>query len=259
MHLLNAEERALADYKKLSDVHLRFQRDSRTAFSAQDGKSGTGSGANMQEKIDSEVPQVSAQPPLRRASCLVPYYMHEGLQPDTAARLRDVVERLERLMLGEKLLSKVVEEYNTSLEQARSYYRPIRTPGLIFPSVRNAALPRLKPQPLHITMLITQRQKSRDRRLLQLKSWQEMQLHLRLEQQFEQSLGNQEPLQPDVKANAAVLLHADAADLRRLNSQFSEETLHKRDQARRSRPSVLTMQRRKQETRDRLKRLRAAS
>lgn len=51
-------------------------------------------------------------------------------------------------------------------------------------------MPRLKPQPLHMTMLITERQRARDRRIVQLKTWEEMQMHVRLEQQFERSAGS---------------------------------------------------------------------
>lgn len=75
-----------------------------------------------------------------------------------------------------------------------------------------------------------------------------------------------------VKLNTAKLQQAEAADLRRMNvsrnsirwnanligivqTRFSGEILEKRDQARRSRPSVLTAQRRKKDTAARLKRL----
>lgn len=79
---------------------------------------------------------------------------------------------------------------HNALATIPSTFQPRRTPGLVLPSLQNGPLPRLKPQPLHISMLIARRQQSRDRRVVQLKSWQEMQMHLKQEARFcsEQSL-----------------------------------------------------------------------
>lgn len=65
----------------------------------------------------------------------------------------------------------------------------MRTPGLIFPSVLTSGLPRLKPQPLHMTMPMTRRQKARDRRLSQTRAWEEMLIHVNQERQFDRRLG----------------------------------------------------------------------
>ena len=87
------------------------------------------------------------------------------------------------------MLVSVLPLQRTSLERVSYALRPIRTPGLLFPSLLNAPLPRIKPQPLHMTMVMTHRQQARDRRILQLKSWQEMRMHLRNERHFDRSLG----------------------------------------------------------------------
>lgn len=73
---------------------------------------------------------------------------------------------------------------HAALATIPSTIQPRRTPGLVMPSLQNGPLPRLKPQPLHISMLIHRRQESRDRRTVQQKAWQEMLFHLRKEASF---------------------------------------------------------------------------
>lgn len=57
------------------------------------------------------------------------------------------------------------------------------------PSHQNGPLPRLKPQPLHISMMIHRRQEARNNRILQDRAWKEMALHVREEAAFHKRAG----------------------------------------------------------------------
>lgn len=62
------------------------------------------------------------------------------------------------------------------------------TGGFLRPSVSNAPLPRLKPQPLAITRMIGKRRDVREKRILKLVQLQETIRDIRWEAEFEQGL-----------------------------------------------------------------------
>ena len=66
--------------------------------------------------------------------------------------------------------------------------RPIMTGGYLRPTLFNKALPRLVPQPLHITGMITSRRKARQRRIELFEKIQEHAKLLYAEVKFEESL-----------------------------------------------------------------------
>ena len=68
--------------------------------------------------------------------------------------------------------------------------RPIMTGGYLRPTLFNKALPRLVPQPAHITGMITSRRKARDRRMVKFDTIQEYARLLNTEFKFEEALVN---------------------------------------------------------------------
>lgn len=212
IRLLAAEEQTLVDYKRLH--HALLQPEALTASNK--GQVPVEPEPALLPTEDSRPSVDSLENPDCSPMAITPYHLRCTLPDSTSHRLRGVQEQLEKLQLEESMSASAVENYVssvlgrgcpgtfrfgpatcltrafdqlTSLKQAYSYYRPIQTPGLIFPSMLNAGMPRLKPQPLHMTMLMTHRQRARDRRIVQLKSWQEMQMHMSLEEQFVVSVG----------------------------------------------------------------------
>ncbi|KAG5647000.1 hypothetical protein DXG03_001724 [Asterophora parasitica] len=67
--------------------------------------------------------------------------------------------------------------------------RPIMTGGYLRPTYANGPLPRLRPQPAHISMMIFKRRRARQRRHDTLQGLQGMMQDLRLEAEFESGLG----------------------------------------------------------------------
>lgn len=71
--------------------------------------------------------------------------------------------------------------------------RPIMTAGHLKPSYYNPPLPRLKPQPLHITGMIVNRKRARSRRLDALEQWKQVRQDLMEEYRFETYLATMHP------------------------------------------------------------------
>lgn len=66
--------------------------------------------------------------------------------------------------------------------------RPIMTGAYLRPSLYNGPLPRLVPQPLHITGMITSRRKARERRMASYEVCQDALMLLNAECHFERTL-----------------------------------------------------------------------
>ena len=99
--------------------------------------------------------------------------------------LQEYVSRRDRLYsTGLLTLHNPVQQHQ-ALAMVPLTFQPRPTPGLVMPTLQNGPLPCLKPQPLHISMLIHRRQQSRDNRVVQQKAWEEMLYHLKQEDAFE--------------------------------------------------------------------------
>ncbi|KAF8649132.1 hypothetical protein AX16_005995 [Volvariella volvacea WC 439] len=85
--------------------------------------------------------------------------------------------------------------WNEMAWQERLKNRPIMTGGYLRASIYNKPLPRLKPQPLHITRMIYKRRRVRERRILRIHELQEMQQILRHERDFESQLAKLHPFE----------------------------------------------------------------
>lgn len=66
--------------------------------------------------------------------------------------------------------------------------QPIYTGGFLRPTLYHGPLPRMKPQPEHISMLIKNRIRARERRLKLKAKFQEDMDNLRFESEFEEGL-----------------------------------------------------------------------
>lgn len=73
--------------------------------------------------------------------------------------------------------------------------RPIMTGGYLRPSWFNNPLPRLSPQPIHISMMIASRRKARASRMVRFEQYNEWKEDMKHEARFERLL--QEELPPE--------------------------------------------------------------
>jgi hypothetical protein len=73
--------------------------------------------------------------------------------------------------------------------------RPIITGGYLRPTWFNKPLPRLAPQPIHISMMIASRRKARASRTARFEQYSEWKEHMKHEARFERLL--QEELPPE--------------------------------------------------------------
>lgn len=74
------------------------------------------------------------------------------------------------------------------MHQEKMQHRPIVTGGYIRASFYNKPLPRMRPQPLHITMMLKERRLARDRRGTLYSNLEEWLYDLRAEARFEEDL-----------------------------------------------------------------------
>ncbi|TFK39489.1 hypothetical protein BDQ12DRAFT_57975 [Crucibulum laeve] len=72
--------------------------------------------------------------------------------------------------------------------------RPILTGGYLLPSLSNGPLPRMKPQPLNVTLMILDRRRAREKRIARQGRFKEMLRDLRIEREFEEGLQKMERL-----------------------------------------------------------------
>ncbi|KAI0647834.1 hypothetical protein C8Q79DRAFT_952145 [Trametes meyenii] len=100
-----------------------------------------------------------------------------------------VCMRYNRMIEGISLQAKADRVYEEELAwYERMRTRPIMTGGYQKPTYYHGPLPRLKPQPAHITGMITWRRKARRRRLAQYEALQEQGMLLEAERKFENDL-----------------------------------------------------------------------
>ncbi|KAI1794940.1 hypothetical protein LXA43DRAFT_1112778 [Ganoderma leucocontextum] len=100
-----------------------------------------------------------------------------------------VCARYSRMLDGARLQCRAEAVYEEELDwYERMRTRPIMTGGYLRPSLFHKALPRLIPQPLHITGMITSRRKARERRMGRFDTIQEYARLLNTEFKFEDTL-----------------------------------------------------------------------
>ncbi|TFK91849.1 hypothetical protein K466DRAFT_481813 [Polyporus arcularius HHB13444] len=105
------------------------------------------------------------------------------------AHLQAVCARYSRMLEGARAQTKVDKVYDEELAwYERMRTRPIMTGAYLRPSLYNGPLPRLVPQPLHITGMITSRRKARVRRMARHEACQEDLTLLNAEGHFERAL-----------------------------------------------------------------------
>ncbi|RPD62662.1 hypothetical protein L226DRAFT_458933 [Lentinus tigrinus ALCF2SS1-7] len=112
------------------------------------------------------------------------------------AHLQAVCARYSRMLEGAQAQARADRVYEEELAwYERMRTRPIMTGAYLRPSLFNGPLPRLVPQPLHITGMITYRRKARERRMARHEILQEDLALLNLENHFERSLAAKEGTQ----------------------------------------------------------------
>lgn len=72
--------------------------------------------------------------------------------------------------------------------QERLRTRPVLTGAYLKPTILHGPLPRMRPQPLHVTGMIVWRRKARERRLAKQEQLQEQMKYLDAESEFERNL-----------------------------------------------------------------------
>jgi len=101
-------------------------------------------------------------------------------------RAQQIVDRYET-MIGAKREN---EHMKTLLRKAWAWqhrldHRPLLTGALLRPSHYNGPLPRMKPQPTHVSMMISRRKVASQRRMTKYDEIQELREDMRVEQTFE--------------------------------------------------------------------------
>ncbi|KAM5539475.1 hypothetical protein V8D89_006927 [Ganoderma adspersum] len=100
-----------------------------------------------------------------------------------------VCARYSRMLDGARLQRRADAVYEQELDwYERMRTRPIMTGGYLRPTLFHKPLPRLVPQPAHITGMITSRRKARERRITKFDSIQEYAKLLYTEFKFEDTL-----------------------------------------------------------------------
>ncbi|KAI9509477.1 hypothetical protein F5148DRAFT_1282977 [Russula earlei] len=103
--------------------------------------------------------------------------------------LRSVLQRFERLVVAHRNLARMCGIVNDSLSwKHRLLSRPIFTAALFKPSIYNGPLPRLKPQPDHISGMIHKRRITRSRRIERQRALFSQIEDLQVETKFETNL-----------------------------------------------------------------------
>ncbi|KAI0330483.1 hypothetical protein GY45DRAFT_1250812 [Cubamyces sp. BRFM 1775] len=100
-----------------------------------------------------------------------------------------VCQRYSRMIEGTAIQARADSVFKQEIEWIeRMRTRPIMTGGYIKPTFFNKPLPRLQPQPMHITGMIVARRKARLRRLARFDLLQEQKDYLHFESSFEYAL-----------------------------------------------------------------------
>ncbi|KAG6813935.1 hypothetical protein H0H92_005189 [Tricholoma furcatifolium] len=118
--------------------------------------------------------------------------------------------------------------------QKRLANRPIMTGGFLRPTFANRPLPRLKPQPMHITGMILKRRAARERRMLTLAELQESILDLKIEAEIESGAAELAGKVGEVEPAFATHMHEWLAPIRQQQNMIKETLV--RDQQRRNEP-----------------------
>ncbi len=106
-----------------------------------------------------------------------------------------------------RLQNELVIHYSFSLVPFRPYplpqawqerlrTRPVLTGAYLKPTLLHGPLPRMRPQPAHVTGMIVWRRKARERRLVKQELLQEQLKHLNLESEFERTLARDSKATP---------------------------------------------------------------
>ncbi|KAG8951688.1 hypothetical protein FRC04_005709 [Tulasnella sp. 424] len=103
-----------------------------------------------------------------------------------------VLDRYSKL-LGAKRKKELTDAalYDEMEWQEKLRNRPILTGGILRPSKSNKPLPRMKPQPIHVSMMIRRRRDARQRRLDRSEGYKEWKDYLSDERDFEERLFKQ--------------------------------------------------------------------
>ncbi|KIM77743.1 hypothetical protein PILCRDRAFT_76421 [Piloderma croceum F 1598] len=161
-------------------------------------------------------------------------------------KLRAILLRYDRMVAAKREKETWKHIFRKEMAwQERMRTRPILTGGYLRPSLFNRALPRLKPQPAHISMMIYKRRLGRERRSRRVTRISEWRKDLRGEAGFESALSKvtqwdgmcvyphleewMEPFTQQVRGYVETLKQ----DKKRLFSSFSPEMLEAIKQARR--------------------------
>ncbi|CAD6570455.1 MAG: hypothetical protein CYPHOPRED_003947 [Cyphobasidiales sp. Tagirdzhanova-0007] len=172
---------------------------------------------------------------------------------------KDALARVKALELHIRKTQseEILEEAHDSLLKTATSLQPIVTPGLIYPSLNNPPLPRLKPQPLHITMPIVKRQEARDKRIIQKQAWREMLFHTRQEDILEQNLGVLSDGAGGETIIAALRSIEDSnqRDSARMKMKFTTTLLEQSARLKHNRPAAITFHNRQMDTARKLKNL----
>ncbi|KDQ21609.1 hypothetical protein BOTBODRAFT_26047 [Botryobasidium botryosum FD-172 SS1] len=104
-------------------------------------------------------------------------------------RAQRILERYEKMIAEKQWREEWKDIYRRELDwMSRLQRRPIITGGYLRPTIYNRPLPRLKPQPEHITMMIRYRRQARIRRTEVRDLWLDWKQDVRLERSLEEKL-----------------------------------------------------------------------
>ncbi|KAG8854363.1 hypothetical protein FRB91_003607 [Serendipita sp. 411] len=122
--------------------------------------------------------QRSLTSPQKCKECLLFWYkLLEHLQSPVSNRFASKLSRYERILRARREKIEMQQVYEKELEWIKKMKnRPILTGGYLRPTINNRPLPRMKNQPIHITMMIRNRIKARAKRMerqTQLIGWLE--------------------------------------------------------------------------------------
>ncbi|KAI0753884.1 hypothetical protein BC629DRAFT_1716989 [Irpex lacteus] len=161
-----------------------------------------------------------------------------NLARDGDQRSKAIVERYSRLIAGRN----ENESWERAAANAITFLRnrPIIT-GYFRPSLFNRALPRLKPQPVHITMMIRRRRKNRTIRMEEYPVLREHLLDVQREAAFEKALlkeniepvfdGSTQQWTAPIIDHQRILRNSFNADVDRLQSSFPPPLIEKIQEA----------------------------
>ncbi|KAH9933166.1 uncharacterized protein BXZ73DRAFT_46384 [Epithele typhae] len=109
------------------------------------------------------------------------------------AHYQKVCDRYSRMLGGAHMQRWVDMVYDTEMAHLREKAKPqpIITGGFMLPTLAHRALPRLSPQPIHITGMIVSRLKARPRRMAESEAYGETMRLLKTEAEFEKMLAQE--------------------------------------------------------------------